>query len=82
MKLSKISLQNLGYQFTKLNDELLKKIAYILLFLSYYFLITPISFLMKLLRRDELKLKWKSKKTKTYWEPAKPINKDSLTKQF
>ncbi len=44
--------------------------------------LVPISFLMKLLRRDELKLKWKSKKTKTYWEPAKPINKDSLTKQF
>ena len=53
----------------------------IVLGIIFFGMFTPIAFLMRLCRRDELRLKFKSKPS--YWIlRSKPINSESFKRQF
>lgn len=51
--------------------------SYILLTILFVFVFTPLGLIMRLLRKDPLKIRWKNK-SETYWEEAEtptPLNR-------
>tara|TARA_B100000963_G_C22569258_1_gene645241 strand:- start:892 stop:1269 length:378 start_codon:yes stop_codon:yes gene_type:complete len=63
----------------KLGEILGKVISPIVMFVIYFFIITPISLLIRVFGKDLLKLK-KNKMAKSYWEKRKNIK--SMSRQF
>ena len=58
-------------------------VSFVIITVIYYFIITPVGLLMKLLRRDALKLKKKSFDGDTYWHTYSDIkDKNSYERLF
>ena len=63
----------------KLGEILGKVISPIVMFVIFFFIITPISLMIRVFGKDLLKLK-KNKSAKSYWEKRKNIK--SMSRQF
>jgi len=55
--------------------------SHVILFLLYFFILTPIGFILRLMNKDLLQTKITNNKT-TYWETMAPAQSSTLKQQF
>ena len=72
-------LKPLNFLWIKLGDQLGKIVAPIIMLLIYFFILTPISLILKVLKKDLINLKFSPKNS--YWIKREK-NVTSMDKQF